>query len=333
MVPAFVRSDADRRALLRCLDALRQAVPAADEIVVVDDGSPLPVTLRHDASARVVRQPNQGPAAARNRGAAETTGDVIVFIDADIEVPPSALGLLAAAVDAPGVAAAWGTVTAAHPHPGLVSRYKNLSHLHFTTCLEHETRHLTTMAAAVRREAFTRVGGFDERYDCVSVEDVELGRDLHDAGYRVLLERRVACVHWHRFTLAGAVANDFRKLRALVAATLWRRTAGRPSTAARDGATRRQSAYARGAVIGAAAIGAALWGRPKTALLLGAAMVALEWRFWRFLAAHEGVAFALACVPLMAIERANALLAGATALLASVTGRAATPRRHRRGAP
>ena len=312
VVPACIRSPAEGRVLARCIEALRRADPPPHDLVVVDDGSPHPVDL---PGVRVVRQPNRGPAAARNRGAAEVEGDVLVFVDADIEVPRDAFATLATALMSPSVGAAWGTVTAAHPHPGLVSRYKNLSHLHFTTCLDTETRHLTTMTAAVRREAFEGVGGFDETFHRVSVEDVELGRDLHDAGWRVVLERRVVCVHWHRFTLAGALVNDFCKLRALVAATLRRRAQGRPSTTAFDRAASRQRWYAASAPFGAVAVGALLCGRPAWAVMAAAAMVAMEWKLWRFLATHEGTGFALACIPIMALERVNALLAGGVALL------------------
>ena len=46
---------------------------------------------------RVLEQPHRGPAAARNRGAAAATGDLLIFLDDDIEVLP---GFVAAHVEA-----------------------------------------------------------------------------------------------------------------------------------------------------------------------------------------------------------------------------------------
>jgi glycosyltransferase involved in cell wall biosynthesis len=64
------------------------------EVIVVDDGSTdatAAVAARFPA-VRCLRQANAGPSAARNRGAGEARGELIAFVDADDEVPPTKLG-------------------------------------------------------------------------------------------------------------------------------------------------------------------------------------------------------------------------------------------------
>jgi GT2 family glycosyltransferase len=97
----------DRVALLeRCLAALsRCGVP----VVVVDDASVdadavAAAAARH--GARVLRQRvNRGPAAARNRGLAETSTPFVAFVDSDVEVPPDWLDALLPLFEDPRVAA------------------------------------------------------------------------------------------------------------------------------------------------------------------------------------------------------------------------------------
>jgi glycosyltransferase involved in cell wall biosynthesis len=57
-----------------------------DEVIVVDDGSTdstATLAAGFGSPVRVVRQDNAGPAAARNRGIAESSGDLLAFVDAD----------------------------------------------------------------------------------------------------------------------------------------------------------------------------------------------------------------------------------------------------------
>jgi glycosyltransferase involved in cell wall biosynthesis len=65
------------------------------ECVVVDDGSTedLSWVAAMDPRIRLVRQPNAGVSAARNRAIAETTGPIIAFLDQDDEWLPEYLAL------------------------------------------------------------------------------------------------------------------------------------------------------------------------------------------------------------------------------------------------
>jgi glycosyltransferase involved in cell wall biosynthesis len=82
VIPAYNAETTIRRAIDSILDQQR----AADEIIVVDDGSdrPLDASIRSYGSAvTLVRQPNGHAAAARNQGIMRARGDWIAFLDAD----------------------------------------------------------------------------------------------------------------------------------------------------------------------------------------------------------------------------------------------------------
>jgi glycosyltransferase involved in cell wall biosynthesis len=69
------------------LAALAAQTRPIDELVVVDDGSTDDsAAIAEAAGATVLRGPNGGASAARNRGVEASTGDLLVFSDAD-DVP------------------------------------------------------------------------------------------------------------------------------------------------------------------------------------------------------------------------------------------------------
>lgn len=83
-----------------CLASLRAQTRPADQIIVVDDGSTddsRSVLGRQPPGLTILAQPNRGQAAAFNAGFARTTGDLVLFLDADDMLLSDALETLAAA--------------------------------------------------------------------------------------------------------------------------------------------------------------------------------------------------------------------------------------------
>jgi glycosyltransferase involved in cell wall biosynthesis len=98
--------------LTEALESVRNQTQPVDELIVVDDGSTdRCVEIAESFGASDVRQENRGEGAARNRGTAVATGDVIAWLDADDRWLPHHVAVLTGLLHRHGEAvAAFGVV-------------------------------------------------------------------------------------------------------------------------------------------------------------------------------------------------------------------------------
>ncbi len=162
----------NRAALLDgALASLRAQIGAPDiEAIVIDNGSAddtSAVAARHGATVLFEAQPNR--ALARNAGLAAASGEIVLFVDDDVILPPFFVAAHARAhadeifphvVTGPIV-----NVSDAQTRP--VPTFLNGSNAFFCTC-----------NVSVPRNALNAVGGFDPAFDKYGWEDTELGARL-----------------------------------------------------------------------------------------------------------------------------------------------------------
>ena len=198
--------------LPRCLKALAESTRPADEVLVVDDGSTdntVSIAHAHDVSVIELHDNPHGPAYARNRGSVVATGDVLVFIDADVVVHADTLERIESTfVQEPAVQALFGSYDDNPPSPEVASRFKNLLH-HYVH--QHGNRNATTFWAgcgAIRKQVFLAAGGFAESYLRPSIEDIELGLRMHRANAVIRLCPEIQATHLKRWTLLGLWRTD-----------------------------------------------------------------------------------------------------------------------------
>jgi len=201
-----------RMHLSRCLDALAHSDYSNFEVLVVDDcstdNSP---GIAHRYGTQYLRTPQPlGPAGARNLGARHASGDILVFVDADVVVAPETLSRMAADfADDPELAAVFGSYDDAPAWTTFISQYKNLMH-HFV----HQTasERATTFWAgcgAMRKNVFDEFHGFNaDTYITPSIEDIALGLELTQHCRAIRLDKQIQVKHLKRWTVRNLLRAD-----------------------------------------------------------------------------------------------------------------------------
>lgn len=168
------------------------------EVIVIDDGSTdRSKQIARDLGAIVISSGGRvGPGGARNQAAEIAQGEFLWFVDADVVVHANAAECLARGFTNDKIVAVFGSYDSNPPASNFFSRYKNLVHHYYHQRASDEAQTFWSGCGAVRRATFLASGGFDvERYKYPSIEDIELGYRLIEAGGRVRLLRDLQCTH------------------------------------------------------------------------------------------------------------------------------------------
>jgi GT2 family glycosyltransferase len=215
VIPTYARPER----LRDCLAALaRQTMPAdAFEVVVVDDGSPQPVVPPEVATPaspiiRIIRQPNAGPSAARNRGVREAGGELVAFTDDDCRPTPTWLESLVSAHQQCTDALVGGIT-----FNGLTDDvFATTSQMIIDLVYEHFNRDhtaayfLTSNNILCSRAAYSELGGFDTTFFRAGAEDRDFCDRWRASGRPLRLVPEATLEHRHAQNLRQFLGLHYR---------------------------------------------------------------------------------------------------------------------------
>jgi glycosyltransferase involved in cell wall biosynthesis len=170
----------------QCLQGLMRVDYKNHEVIVIDDGSTdSTASIASKYPVRLIRTPNRGLSAARNRGMEEARGDIIAYIDDDAYPDSNWLHYLGVAFqqsefdciggpNLPPVEDGFMAQCVAHAPGGPIH----------VLLSDVEAEHVPGCNLAIRKSAMMAIGGFDPQFR-VAGDDVDLCWRLQHAGYKI----------------------------------------------------------------------------------------------------------------------------------------------------
>jgi len=178
VIPTCERSDL----IARCLENIK----GADEVIVTDDSeSDRTRQMVGDRFPAVkwVRGPRRGPAANRNFGASEATGDLFAFVDDDCIPAADWVENMRTALTEAELVEGKTICTGKTNHP-LEEVVENLAGGVLWSC-----------NMGIRKELFLRIGGFDEDFLEAGGEDLEFAWRLRGNGIEAFFSPKAVVYH------------------------------------------------------------------------------------------------------------------------------------------
>jgi glycosyltransferase involved in cell wall biosynthesis len=191
----------------KCLDSLENCSPPPVEIVVVADGRSDGEWLRAQQKGHktIILETRSGPAHARNIGATEARGDIILFIDADVLVEKDIIRRIQTLfTEQQHLAAVFGSYDDEPFEQDLISQYRNLLHHFVHQSAREDASTFWGACGAIRKSVFMSMGGFNPLYRKPSIEDIEFGYRLKQKGHAIRLQKDIQVTHlkhWNMFSM------------------------------------------------------------------------------------------------------------------------------------
>ncbi len=211
MISVIVPTFNGEETVAECLNSLLdQSWSGEYEVIVVNDGS-------SDRTSDIVKkypvkrlaQEHRGPAAARNLGARNASGDILLFTDDDCAAEKNWIEEMIKPFENKEIVGVQGryktdqrSLIARFAQYEIEERYERMAKYKYIDFIG-------SYSAAYRKNVFLKEGGFDESFPIASGEDPDLSFRLAAKGHKMVFAPSAVVYHHHPDTLAKYLRQKF----------------------------------------------------------------------------------------------------------------------------
>lgn len=232
MISIIVPVYNSEKTIRECLDSLlNQDFKEEYEIILVDDGSEdnsieiIEEYFKRVDKLALLKSEHRGPAVARNLGANNARGDILLFTDADCVADKNWIIEMTKSFERKEIVGVQGryctkqeVVIAKFAQYEIEDRYDRMKKSEYIDFIG-------SYSAAYSRDVYLSEGGFNESFTIASGEDPDLSYRLASKGFKMVFNERAIVYHHHPDSLYKYLKQKF--YRAYWRVPLYRRNRGK----------------------------------------------------------------------------------------------------------
>lgn len=195
----------------KCLKAVFESSYKNFELIAVSDGSSAKsIELVKKYPCRLIKiKKNSGAGFARNLGAKKSNGNILIFLNSDVEIKSNALKIIN---DYFNRKKNYGMIQGIYSNK---VKYKSKTNEYlqsyycyyiFTATKKHKfTQSLITNIFAIEKKIFQENKGFDSKFSGANLEDQEFGFRLQNNGHKIPILRNLNTIHHVNFGIVDFI--------------------------------------------------------------------------------------------------------------------------------
>lgn len=194
-----------------CLSAVSKQTAGDLEVLLIDDCSTDDTVQKAQKYPfKMIRTEKRvSPAKVRNYGAKNASGDILVFVDADVMLKPDSVEKIVGAISGPGTDSVFGMYEEATPQAGFFSQFQNLFIVYRYERLPRSTDITCSFFFAIKKSVFEAIGGYNEEMSYY--EDIDLGKRLAREGYHCKFDPNLKVAHLKHYDHLGLIKDYIKK--------------------------------------------------------------------------------------------------------------------------
>lgn len=194
-----------------CLDSIKENSYKNYEIILVDNGS-TDNTLNYakefskkHKNARLIKASKQGPSYARNIGAKNAKGSILVFLDSDCIVKKDWLKIIINDFNNQEVVAVASQYCGSY-NKGFIEKFAFYELLFRERNFKTYVKNASSCNFAVKKEIFSALGGFPQEF--IAGEDIYFSYEVSKKG-KILWDKGNGVMHFFRASIKGYLKQQY----------------------------------------------------------------------------------------------------------------------------